>query len=71
MASTPNTKISKKAKMGNALKSLAWLIEAAFRAFVGWVLLTNFDNIATTAAAIYALATATVIVVAHFLRANK
>lgn len=54
-----------------ALLSAAWLIEAAFRAFVGWVLLSNFDNLATTAAAFYALGTAGLIVATHFVRAHK
>lgn len=60
------TKIGK-----DAIKSLAWLVEAAFRGFVGWVLLTNFHNYATTVAAMYALATAGIIVVTHFVKAHK
>lgn len=51
-------------------KSIAWLLEAAFRGFTGWVLLTSFHNYATTVAAIYALGTAGVIVVTHFVKAN-
>lgn len=55
----------------NMVKSAAWLVEAAFRAFAGWVLLTNFEHFATTAAAFYALGTAALIVVIHFFKANK
>lgn len=54
-----------------AVKSLAWLVEAAFRGFIGWILLSNFDNLATTAVAFYALGTAGIIVVMHFVRANR
>lgn len=54
-----------------AVKSLMWLIEAAFRGFVGWVLLTNFDHKVTTAVAIYALLTAGLIVVVHFIKAQQ
>lgn len=62
---------NKQSNKRNAVISVAWLIEAAFRAFTGWVLLTNFDHIVTTAAAFYALGTAGVIVVTHFVRAHK
>lgn len=55
----------------NAVKSICWLIEAGFRGFVGWVLLANFDKLATTIAAIYALGTAGLIVITHFVRANR
>lgn len=68
MAKDIETKTVRKFDM---LKSGAWLLEAAFRGFVGWVLLTNFHNYATTAAAVYALATATAIVVTHFVKAHK
>lgn len=54
-----------------AVKSLMWLIEAAFRGFVGWVLLTNFDHKVTTAVAIYSLLTAGLIVVVHFFKAQQ
>lgn len=67
-------KASKKSKSFDwrgAVKSLAWLIEAAFRGFVGWILLSNFDNTLATAAAFYALGTAGIIVVMHFVRANR
>lgn len=55
----------------DAVKSIAWLVEAAFRSFAGWVMLTSFHNYATTVAAIYALGTAGVIVVTHFVKAHK
>ena len=61
------TKINK----ANTIKSIAWLVEAGFRGFVGWILLSNFDHLVTTAVAIYALGTAGVIVVSHFVRANR
>ena len=54
-----------------AVKSLIWLIEASFRGFVGWVLLTNFDHKVTTAVAIYSLLTAGLIVVVHFFKAQQ
>lgn len=62
---------TKKSNKFDVVKSVAWLIEAAFRAFVGWILLTNFDRYITTAAALYALGTAAIIVVAHFVKANR
>lgn len=55
----------------DVVKSVAWLLEASFRGFVGWVLLRNFDHVVTTAAAIYALGTAGAIVVTHFVKAHK
>lgn len=73
MASTDKTKNdqTKKGKALCTIKSIAWLGEASFRFFVAWVLLTNFDNLATTAAAFYALGTAAIIVLAHFVGAHK
>lgn len=62
---------TKKSNKRNAALSAAWLVEAAFRVFAGWVLLSNFDNVATTAAAFYALGTAGIIVVTHFVQAHK
>lgn len=53
------------------LRSAAWLVEATFRTFAGWVLLGNFDHLATTVAALYALGTAGLIVAAHFFKAHK
>jgi hypothetical protein len=68
MAKKVENKNIRKAEM---IKSLAWLLEATFRGFVGWVLLTNFDNVVTTAAGVYALATAAVIVATHFVKAHR
>lgn len=64
------TKTSETGKV-STLKSIAWLVEAGFRGFVGWVLLSNFDRLATTVCAVYALGTAGLIVVSHFVRANR
>lgn len=55
----------------NVIKSAAWLVEACFRLGVGYVLINNFDHLATTVAAFYMLGTGTVIVILHFVRANK
>lgn len=61
----------KKSNKRNAILSVAWLVEAAFRAYTGWILLANFDNVVAVAAAIYALGTAGIIVATHFFRAYK
>ena len=54
------------------IKSIMWLIEATFRGFVGYMLLVHFrHNYVAVAAGLYALITATVIVVAHFVKAHK
>lgn len=72
MASNDKTKTAeKKSGLAYAIKSIAWLVEASFRGFAGWVLLTNFDHLATTIAAFYALGTAALIVVTHFVKAHK
>lgn len=55
----------------NVLTSIAWLVEAGIRAFTGWVLLSNFDYLVTTIAAVYLLATAGLIVITHFVKAHK
>jgi hypothetical protein len=68
---TDKQKTSTKNGKKDTVLSIAWLVEAAFRGFVGWVLLSNFDHLATTAAAFYALGTAGVIVVSHFVRAHR
>lgn len=68
---TTNKKSNKKRfDYRGAIKSIAWLVEAAVRAFTGWTLLANFDNYITTAAAIYLLGTAGVIVIRHFVKAH-
>lgn len=54
-----------------AVKTAAWLVEAAFRGFVGWIMLANFDHYATTVVAVYALGTAGIIVVMHFFKAHN
>jgi hypothetical protein len=54
-----------------AIKSIAWLLESGFRGFVGWILLSNFDRLPTTIAAFYALGTAAIIVITHFIKAHK
>lgn len=71
MASKENTENKKgfRATAWDITKSIAWLGEAAFRIFVGYLIITNFDNTIATAAAIYALVTGGVIVIAHFVRA--
>lgn len=60
-----------KSKKADVVKSVAWLVEATFRGFVGWILLSNFDHLLTTAVAFYALGTGAVIVVSHFVRAHR
>jgi len=68
---TDKQKTPQKGNKVAVLKSIAWLLEAAFRGFVGYVLLSHFNNYATIAAGLYALATAGAIVVTHFVRASK
>lgn len=68
---TDKQKLPKKSNKLEVLKSVAWLLEAAFRGFVGWVFLTHFNGYITTVAALYALGTAGVIVVLHFVRAHQ
>lgn len=65
MTKEKNTKNNKR----DILKSITWLLEATFRIFVGWLLLSNFDNIFVVIAALYALGSAGVIVIAHFVKA--
>lgn len=55
----------------DVVKSIAWLIEAAFRGFVGYILLANFHSYLTIAVAIYSLLTAALIVIVHFVNAHK
>lgn len=63
---------TKKGQISTAAKSIAWIVEAGFRGFVGWVML-NFHahNYVMAVAGVYALLTAFVIVVAHFVKAHK
>lgn len=67
MTTTKNNTNTKK----DVIKSVAWLVEATFRAFVGWVLLSHFHNYVMVAAAIYSLLTAGLIVTVHFVNAHK
>lgn len=67
MANDKNKKIDRQ----TALISVAWLVEASFRIFTGWILLAKFNGFVTTAVALYALGTAGAIVVSHFVRAHK
>lgn len=67
MAKDKNTKHNKL----DVLKSIAWLVEAAFRFFVGWVLLSKFHQPVMVAAALYALGSGALIVIAHFIKANR
>lgn len=56
----------------DVVKSVAWLVEAAFRAFAGYILLTHFRHqYVSVAAGVYALATSGLIVVTHFVKAHK
>jgi hypothetical protein len=55
----------------NTTKAIAWVIEAAFRTFVGIVALQNFTGYVATAVAVYALLTAGVIIVSHFVKATS
>lgn len=72
MASKETEKPAKKVTKRNlrGVKNIAWLIDAVFRGFSGWIMLSNFDHFATTAAAFYAIGTAAIIVVTHFVRAG-
>jgi len=62
---------TKKSNKSNALKSVAWLVFAAQQAFIGYVLLTNFNNYVVVATALLSLGIAGVIVIAHFFKAHK
>ena len=68
MTTTSNKTNSKK----EIVKSVMWLIEATFRGYVGYMLLAHFrHNYVAVAAGLYALITAAMIVVAHFVKAHK
>lgn len=63
-----------KNKKGNAkkmLSSIVWLTFAVQQAFIGIVLLNNFDNYFVIVGALISLGIAGVIVVSHFVRAHK
>lgn len=54
------------------VKSVAWLLEATFRGYVGFMLLNHFrHNYVAVAASVYALVTAGLIVISHFVKAHK
>jgi len=54
------------------VKSVMWLIEATFRGFAGYMLLAHFrHNYVAVAAGLYALITAGIIVITHFVKAHK
>lgn len=67
MTTTPKTQNTKL----DVIKSLAWLIEATFRGFVGWYLLDHSHQYVVIAAAIYSLLGAAIIVGTHFVKAHK
>lgn len=68
---TPKIETTKATK-ADYVKSIAWLIEATFRGFVGYMLAVHFrSSYVALAAAIYALVTAGIIVIAHFVKAHK
>jgi hypothetical protein len=61
-----------KSSKADSVKAVAWLIEAAFRGFVGYMLLAHFrHNYVAVAASVYSLATAALIVGTHFVKAHK
>ena len=53
------------------VKSVAWLIEATFRGFIGCWLIGHTHDWLIVLLAMYALATAALIVIVHFLKAHK
>ena len=67
MSTTKNQTNVKK----DVIKSLMWLIEATFRGFVGWALLSHSHNYVAIAAGVYALATGVLIVMVHFVKAHE
>ena len=67
MTSTKQTNSKKE-----IVKSVMWLIEATFRAYAGYMLIAHFrHNYVAVVASVYALATAGLIVIAHFVKAHK
>lgn len=67
---TKNTKTETSTKK-DIIKSVMWLIEATFRGFVGWALLSHSHTYVAIAAGVYALATGLLIVMVHFVNAHK
>ena len=65
------TKNKKTKNINELTKSIAWLIEATARAFVGWALITHSKNYIALAVAVYFLATSGLIVISHFYKAHK
>lgn len=62
----------KKATKSDYVKSVAWLVEATFRGYVGYMLLAHYrHNYVAVAASVYALVTAGLIVISHFVKAHK
>lgn len=64
------TKKSKGKKL-NMLKSIVWLAFAVQQAFIGYLVLSNFDNYFAIVTALISLGIAGAIVLAHFVRAYK
>jgi len=63
-----NTKENKKL---DYVKAFAWLLEAAFRGFVAYLLLVDRSNYIVIAAGVYAAVTALIIVGKHFITAHQ
>lgn len=63
---------TKQNKKTEWVKSIAWLIEATFRGFVGYMLLAHFTHqYVAVGAGVYSLATGGLIVITHFVKAHK
>lgn len=60
-----------KNQIGDSTKAAAWLVEAAFRTTVGIVIFQKTTGVVFTAIALYALATAGLILISHFVKAYK
>lgn len=66
------TNQTKTNKSKEVVKSIAWLIEATFRGYVGVILLAKFKkNYLADVASLYSLATSGLIVITHFVKAHK
>lgn len=68
---TDKTNKTKKGNATRTLKSIVWLAFAVQQAFIGYVLLTNFDNYFVIVSALVSLGIAGVIVAVHFVKAHK